>query len=72
MTFFNTPLYLGLELYIFNGPLANRHEKAKAVEVAGHICSDERAGRAKLLLVDDEPRCPAFWNAVGGYVNVRL
>ena len=41
-------LDLGLSIYVFNAPGANRMERAKGTEVANQINSDERSGRAKV------------------------
>ena len=63
-------LDLGLEIYVFSGPSANRKEKAKALEVASRIDNDERSGRATVYLLEDEPQNPAFWSHFGGYHDV--
>ena len=43
-------LDLGLSIYVFNAPGANRMERAKGTEVANQINSDERSGRAKVCI----------------------
>ena len=43
-------LDLGLSIYVFNAPGANRMERAKGTEVANQINSDERSGRAKVRI----------------------
>jgi advillin len=57
----------GLSLFIFNGPTANKFEKAKGIDVASKLNSDERGGRAQILLLDDDPKNNDFWSAFGGY-----
>jgi hypothetical protein len=59
----------GLKIFIFNGPLANKFEKAKGIEVASHINIDERSGRAAIIIVDDDIQCPEFWEPLGGFVD---
>jgi hypothetical protein len=65
-------LDLGLDIYIFNGPNANRKEKAKGVEVASRIDSDERGGRAKIHFMDDDIKDMGFWKPLGGFIDVRI
>lgn len=65
-------LDLGLNIYIFNGPTANRGEKAKGIEVAKRIDTDERNGRAVIHFLEDSPQNPIFWGPLGGYVDVRF
>jgi len=62
-------LDLGLEIYIFNGPLSNRKEKSKGVEVASRIDSDERSGRAHIIHLEDDIQNSVFWDTLGGYIN---
>lgn len=57
----------GLKLFIFNGPTANKYEKAKGIEVASKLNADERGGRAQIVILDDEPRNAEFWGHFGGY-----
>ena len=54
-------------LFIFEGPNANKYEKAKAIEFATHLDSDERSGKAAISLIQDEPKNPEFWALLGGY-----
>ncbi len=42
----------GFKIFIFNGPNANRGEKAKGLEVALNINSDERGGRGNIHTLD--------------------
>jgi hypothetical protein len=65
-------LDLGLEVYVFNGPGANRAEKSKGVEVASRINSDERSGKARIFFLDDDIRNNAFWGPLGGFIDVRF
>lgn len=62
----------GLTIYIFNGLSANTHEKAKGVEVASNINSDQRMGRAQIVVVNDDIRNEGFWGPLGGFVDVRF
>lgn len=57
----------GLKIFLFNGPSANKYEKAKGIEVANRINSDERGGRAELVLLETDPRNAEFWGHFGGY-----
>lgn len=57
----------GLKIYVFNGPLANKFEKSKGLEVATHINSDERSGRADLVFLDTDAKNADFWGHFGGY-----
>ena len=59
----------GLKIYLFNGPSSNNFERAKGVEVAGHIKDDERGGRAEIVLVHENAKDPEFWAHFGGYVD---
>jgi hypothetical protein len=60
-------LDLGLQIIIYNGPSANMWEKAKGIEVASLIDSDERNGRAVITRLEDRPENPDFWDVLGGY-----
>ncbi len=61
----------GLQLYLYNGPQANRAEKAKALELILRIRDAERGGRAELTLVnEDDPHNEDFWAALGGEAPV--
>lgn len=59
----------GLKIYQFNGPTANKYEKAGAANVLTAI-KEERGGRPELIFVDSDPRCEGFWGPLGGYVDV--
>lgn len=59
----------GLTIYIFNGQLANKYEKAKGIEVASHLNSDSRMGRANIVIVNDNISNPDFWGKLGGFVD---
>jgi len=59
----------GLKLYIFHGPNANKFEKAKGVEVTTNIDSDQRGGRAEIILVNEDIRNEGFWGPLGGFVD---
>ena len=48
-------LDLGLSIYVFNAPGANRMERRKGTEVANQINSDERSGRAKVHILYTTP-----------------
>lgn len=60
----------GLIIYIFNGPKANKFEKAKGIEVVSHLNSDERMGRAHVVILDDDITNEGFWGPLGGFVEV--
>ncbi|CAM9268509.1 unnamed protein product [Phaeothamnion confervicola] len=60
----------GLTLYLWNGPNANKFEKAKGVEMVGRIKDDERGGRAQVIFVHEDPRNADFWAALGGYREI--
>lgn len=60
-------LDLGLTLFVFNGPNANRYEKSKGIEVASKIDSDERNGRASIIILDDDIHNATFWGHFGGF-----
>jgi hypothetical protein len=57
----------GLHIIIYNGPSANMWEKAKGIEVASLIDSDERNGLATITHLQDFPENPDFWNVLGGF-----
>ncbi|OQR93077.1 villin-like protein [Achlya hypogyna] len=60
----------GLEIYVFNGPTANRQEKAKALDFVRQLNNNERGGRAQITFLDDEPKSEGFWKPLGGYIAV--
>ena len=62
-------LDMGLMLYIFNGPTANKYEKAKGLEVLNAIRNDNRGGRAEIVFVNEDPLNAQFWDALGGHVD---
>ena len=49
--------------------MANKYEKLKGIEVANTIDTDERSGKAEIILIDDYPMCPEFWALIGGYID---
>jgi len=57
----------GLHIIIYNGPSANMWEKAKGIEVASLIDSDERSGLAVITHLQDSPENPDFWDVLGGF-----
>jgi len=59
-------LDMGLSLYLWNGPTANRQEKLKGAQLARRVRNEERGGRAKITLLDDEPAADGFWEALEG------
>lgn len=63
-------LDMGLSLYLYNGATANRQEKGKAVEMIQRIRDGERGGRASVTIIQEEPNCKAFWDALGGQIEV--
>lgn len=62
-------LDMGLTLFIFNGESANKYEKAKGIDVATKINSDERHGRAQIKIINDDIKNEEFWNHFGGFVD---
>jgi advillin len=60
----------GLKIFVYNGATANKHEKAKGLEVASRIRNEERGGRATITLLEEEPDNNDFWGALGGKINV--
>jgi hypothetical protein len=60
----------GRALYVYNGESANRYEKAKCVETVAKIRDSERGGNATITIVNEEPDCAAFWEALGGKIAV--
>lgn len=62
-------LDMGLNLYVWCGTNANKYEKVKALEVVTNINNDERGARATITHLEDDPRCSAFWDALGGYTT---
>ena len=59
----------GLSLFIFNGPTANKFEKAKGLEVLNGIKNDNRGGRAEIHIINEDLQNEAFWSALGGFVD---
>ena len=62
----------GLKIYIFNGPTSNKYEKTKGVEVASYLNSDQRGGRAEIVIVNEDLHNAEFWGPLGGYVDVSF
>lgn len=60
----------GLELYVYNGKTANRQEKAKGLEFVRKINNEDRGSRASITFIDEDPKNAAFWEALGGYIEV--
>lgn len=60
------------KIYVFNGPKANRYEKAKGVEVARRIDTDDHNGRCEIIFLDDNMTSPDFWGPLGGVIDVRI
>ncbi|GMH50465.1 hypothetical protein TrRE_jg10313 [Triparma retinervis] len=63
-------LDMGKSLYLYNGRDANKHEKAKAVETAIAIRDNERGGGATITIINEDPDNEAFWEALGGKIEV--
>ncbi|CAM6031400.1 unnamed protein product [Sphagnum compactum] len=59
----------GLKIYLFNGETANKMEKAKGIEVASNINSDQRMGRAEIVIINDDIKNDGFWGPLGGFVD---
>lgn len=60
------------KIYVFNGPKANRYEKAKGVEVARRIDTDDHNGRCEIIFLDDNLTNLEFWGPLGGVINVNV
>ena len=63
-------LDLGLQLFLYNGKDANRAEKRKGYEMIQKIKDDERGGKASVVFIDEDPDNAAFWEALGGKIEV--
>lgn len=57
----------GQTIYVYNGPKASRVTKAKAADVSNQIRMKERAGLAKVKIVDELPEMDQveFWKVLG-------
>ena len=62
-------LDMGLKIFLFNGVDANKYEKVKGGEICQKL-NNERGGRCNIVLLDDEPDCAEFWEALGGQIEV--
>jgi hypothetical protein len=60
----------GMKLYLWNGPDANRYEKAKGAALCQKIKDEERGGKAHVTFVDEDPNNSEFWAALGGQIKV--
>ncbi|CAN0099992.1 unnamed protein product [Ascophyllum nodosum] len=60
----------GLKLYLWSGPEANMYEKAKSLQTMQRIKDTDRAGRATMTFVEDDPENPEFWDILGGFTEV--
>jgi hypothetical protein len=60
----------GFELYVFNGPQANRQEKAKGLEFVRKLNNEARGARANITFLDEDPKNAAFWETLGGYQEI--
>ncbi|CAE7522761.1 Gel [Symbiodinium microadriaticum] len=60
----------GLKIFVYNGATANRHEKAKGIDVANKIRNEERGGRAEIFMLDEDPNNSEFWTPLGGQITV--
>ncbi|CAN0175582.1 unnamed protein product, partial [Ectocarpus sp. 4 AP-2014] len=59
----------GLKLYLWSGPDANMYEKSKGVQSMQRIKDTDRAGRATMTFLDDDPENAEFWDTLGGYTE---
>eukprot|EP01119_Soliformovum_irregulare_P015974 TRINITY_DN457_c0_g1_i3.p1 TRINITY_DN457_c0_g1~~TRINITY_DN457_c0_g1_i3.p1 ORF type:complete len:1028 (-),score=468.85 TRINITY_DN457_c0_g1_i3:19-3102(-) len=58
-------------IYIWNGPQANRLEKAKGIDVAHRIKNKERGGSAKVIvLTEGDDDDDEFWDRLGGKIPI--
>ena len=62
-------LDLGLKLFQWNGPDANKYEKAKAAEMTMKL-HNERGAKGEVVIVDEDPKNEEFWTALGGFMEV--
>eukprot|EP00904_Undaria_pinnatifida_P007549 jgi/Undpi1/3924/HiC_scaffold_16.g07292.m1 len=60
----------GLQLYLWNGPEANMYEKSKGALAMQRIKDTDRAGRATMIFLDNDPENAEFWDALGGYEEI--
>ena len=58
-------LDMGLTLFIFFGPGANKNEKSKGLEVLNGIKNDNRGGRAEIVVVNEDLQNDTFWSTLG-------
>eukprot|EP00004_Rigifila_ramosa_P003141 TRINITY_DN132_c0_g1_i1.p1 TRINITY_DN132_c0_g1~~TRINITY_DN132_c0_g1_i1.p1 ORF type:complete len:824 (-),score=219.57 TRINITY_DN132_c0_g1_i1:102-2516(-) len=58
----------GLTIYQWNGKDAHKLEKAKGLDVTGHIKNQERGGKAKVIVLEDgvNDEVKEFWEALKG------
>ncbi len=69
----------GLKLWQWNGASSSRLERTKGANIVQSIKDNERAGRAKICILDQEdenelmvqPDWVAFWDALGGRGPVK-
>ncbi|KAI6183836.1 Gelsolin-like protein 1 [Aphelenchoides bicaudatus] len=62
----------GLELYVWMPPKAGRLERVKGVNQAKNIRDQERAGRPKVTVLDQDWNTnPTFWKVFGGTEKVK-
>ena len=62
-------LDMGLTIYLYNGEDSNKYEKVKGAEMCQKI-NNERGGRCNIVLLEDEPDAPGFWDTLGGQIEV--
>eukprot|EP00752_Nemacystus_decipiens_P014256 g12677.t1 len=60
----------GLKLYLWSGENANMYEKSKGVQTMQRIKDTDRAGRATMTFLDDNPKNAEFWDNLGGYAEI--
>lgn len=63
-------LDVGLKLFLWTGSQANMYEKSKALQTMQRIKDSERAGRASMTFLEDDPENAEFWEILGGYMEV--
>ena len=56
-------LDLGLKLFQWNGPDANKYEKAKGAEMMTKL-HNERGAKGEIIIMDTDPKNEEFWGAV--------
>ena len=62
-------LDMGLEIFQWNGPGANRYEISKAFGIT-HSLHNDRGARGTIVLMAEDANNATFWGALGGQIEV--